>query len=103
MERNLKFHEKSDYANIVGPLIAPNSTLSFTSTPLHSNDSTFNPAVFGSSQLDGCPGDFCQFDLSFIENKDLVSGGTGNGNDYTRNDLSDFRRRLLIGSMSTED
>lgn len=47
---------------------------------------------------------FYEFDLSFIENKDVVSGGNGNGNDdYTRSDLCDFRRRLLIGSISNED
>ena len=47
---------------------------------------------------------FYEFDLSFIENKDVVSGGNGNGNDdYTRSDLCDFRRRLLIGSISNKD
>jgi hypothetical protein len=103
LERNVKFHEKSGHVELVGTLPPPTATLNLVNTPLHATTTTssLNPAIFGSSQLEGCPGDFCQFDLNFIENKDLLSGG--GGNDYLRNDLSDFRRRLLLGSVSGED
>lgn len=43
--------------------------------------------VFGSSQLNGCPGDFCSFDISYIE--DTALGGAG----FTTN-RSDFRKEL---------
>ena len=60
-----------------------------------------DPAIFGTSQLDGCPGDFCSFDLSFIENHEVSVNGIDMG--YSRTDLSDFRRRLLASNVGSTD
>ena len=47
--------------------------------------------MFGSTQLHGCQGDFCNFDLSFMENQEALSSQGNRGNS-----LSDFRRKLLV-------
>jgi pimeloyl-ACP methyl ester carboxylesterase len=113
LERTVKFHDKSGHVELLNtPLPPPTATLNLVNTPLHTSTSshkqqtTLNTAIFGSSQLDGCPGDFCNFDMNFLENKDLLmsGGSSANGNDdFLRNDLSDFRRRLLLGSVSGEE
>ena len=85
------------YCGVLGAAPAPTSTLSYTSRALELPGTFSHPdldtAMFGSSQLRGCAGDFCNFDLSFIENKEVlgVSGDLGNSG----TSLSDFRRKLL--------
>lgn len=57
--------------------------------------------MFGSTQLTGCQGDFCRFDLSYIENQELLGTDGVKGNA-----LSDFRRNLLVtdgGAIATGD
>ena len=46
-------------------------------------------SMFGSTQLSGCQGDFCKFDLGYIENTGVLALG---GRDNT---LSEFRQKLL--------
>ena len=47
--------------------------------------------MFGSTQLSGCQGDFCNFDLAFMENQEALSSQGDRGNS-----LSEFRRKLLV-------
>ena len=51
----------------------------------------------GSSQIDGCNGDFCDFDLSFIE-----SAATNNSQKVDKN-LSDFRRKLMASDIGGQE
>ena len=47
---------------------------------------TIGTAAFGSSQLSGCPGDFCDYDLSFLD-RDV--------GDTVFDERADFRKRLM--------
>ena len=66
------------------PLI-PNARLS-TDLPL-----TLGTSALGSSQLTGCQGDFCDYDMSFLD-KD-----TG---DFVSDPQQDFRKHLMAGDRS---
>jgi hypothetical protein len=55
-------------------------------------------AMFGSTQLSGCQGDFCKFDLSYIENQELLSTEAPRGGA-----LSEFRRKLLVTDNVVDD
>ena len=100
---------KPGYAEVLGAPAAPNSTLSFVShgldLPGTSVHRDLDTSMFGSSQLQGCAGDFCNFDLSYIENKEVSGvGGGGKGSFGTSgSELSDFRRRLLEDTTTGDD
>jgi pimeloyl-ACP methyl ester carboxylesterase len=83
------------------------ATLSRLASPVDLNGlparKRLDPAVLGTSQLEGCPGDFCQFDLSFIENQEVSSSSNGVDMGHNRTDLSDFRKRLLATNTAGVD
>ena len=52
---------------------------------------TTNTAIFGTSQLSGCQGDFCALDIRKVENRDVDLGSTLS----TSFKLSEFRQNLM--------
>lgn len=55
--------------------------------------------VLGSSQVLGCQGDFCNFDMGYLEDADFTEYAGSLNNAKT---LSDFRSRLLAQGSSTD-
>ena len=47
-------------------------------------------SMFGTSQLEGCMGDFCNFDVGYLEGIEIFMGMQDQKN------LSDFRKRLMM-------
>ena len=59
--------------------------------------------MFGTSQLQGCAGDFCNFDLTYIENKEVLGVANSGAFGSSGSALSDFRRRLLEDTSTADD
>ena len=99
-------HQPS-YTDVLGTRPAHNSTLSYMSNALDVPGTTshrdLDTAVFGSSQLTGCAGDFCNFDISYIENKEILGVSSSGAFGPTGSELSDFRRRLLEDTSTGDD
>ena len=61
-----------------------------------------NTSVLGSSQYSGCQGDFCSFDLSFLQSKE-IEDNLSDGTQVDMSGLSDFRKGLLFSGSSSKN
>lgn len=72
-----------------------------------------NTTMLGSTQLEGCRGDFCDFDVAQVENaelkatrEDLTKGAalsSAGGASVGNRTLNEFRQRLAMMDQNTED
>ena len=73
---------------------APGATLDYD-TPLAGNTK-----ILGSSQILGCQGDFCNFDMSYLENPELSEGDVNKVSNAK--ELSEFRKKLLMTGTKSD-
>eukprot|EP01038_Epipyxis_sp_PR26KG_P011234 gene11234-15074_t len=84
-----KESENKSQLNASGTAHVPNSRLG-NEVPIGDNTS-----MFGSTQLNGCQGDFCSFDLQYLEPTDLIDISSGPGTFNKAKSVSDFQKRIV--------